>query len=81
MAKSKKSKWIIGLTGTAFSAFVIGQIGSNQSNEGFQPNTLPLKSMSKEERKLAKLDWSNYSINGMETSLRGEKSDRRTRRS
>ncbi|MDR6998478.1 hypothetical protein [Neobacillus niacini] len=78
MAKSKKAKWMLGLTSTAFSAFVIGQIGTNQSNESIHTETL---SMNKEEKNLVQLDWSNYSINGVEAAMGREKSDRKTRRS
>lgn len=34
MKKTTKSKWIVGLAGTAFSAFVLGQIGSGDANNG-----------------------------------------------
>lgn len=79
MAKSKKAKWVIGLTGTALSAFVIGQIGANQPNQTTKP--ILTKSMSKEEKDFSQLDWSNYNINGVVVSGGGEQSDRQTRRS
>lgn len=89
MAKSKKGKWIIGLTGTALSAFVISQVGAGQMNNNQNTTTATaVQSMSKQEKKLAQLDWSNYSINGAtvtrgnEASVSGgnEQSDRQTRR-
>ncbi|MBL4953412.1 hypothetical protein JK635_14485 [Neobacillus sp. YIM B02564] len=82
MAKSKKGKWIIGLTGTALSAFVISQVGADQMNNNNQNTTTPtaVQSMSKQEKKLAQLDWSNYTINGAAVSGGIEQSDRQTRR-
>ncbi|WP_066061911.1 hypothetical protein [Neobacillus soli] len=82
MAKSNKSKWMIGLTGTALTAFVIGQIGTNQPNQGSQNfETVITKSMSKQEKKFVQLDWSNYLINGVVDSEGVGQSDRKTRRS
>lgn len=86
MAKSNKSKWIIGLTGTALSAFVITQIGTNQPNEGSAASqTVDMKSMSTQEKEYVQLDWSNYAINGtsVSASVQGgvQQSDRQTRRS
>lgn len=87
MAKSTKSKWIIGLTGAALSAFVITQVSStNGQNQGMtaQENN-QISAMSKQEKELVQLDWSNYSINGAAVSnpVTGGaiKSDRQTRRS
>jgi hypothetical protein len=91
MAKSNKSKWIMGLSGAALSAFVIAQVGSGQ-NQGTtaEKNPAPAASMSKQEQELVQLDWSNYSING--TAVAGgttvtqsqqpqQQSDRQTKRS
>lgn len=82
MVKSNQSKWILGITGTALSAFVISQISVNQPIQGL-PNseTIIKKSMSKEEKEFAQLDWSNFSINGAVISERVMQSDRNTRRS
>ena len=83
MAKSTNTKWLIGLTGTALSAFVISQIGSNQpSSLGFLPQeTIITNSMSKQEKELIQLDWSNFTINGVVVSEGVVPSDRQTRRS
>ncbi|HJV17612.1 MAG TPA: hypothetical protein VJ546_09570 [Bacillales bacterium] len=82
MAKSNKSKWILGVTGTALSAFVISQIVDNQKAP-LIPNvqTKITDTMTKQEKELVQLDWSNYSINGMEVSKGAMQSDRRTQRS
>jgi hypothetical protein len=80
MASSKKSKWLVGLTGTALTAFVIGQVGATQPTEEEQSMiSVPIKSMSKQEQEYAKLDWSNYDVNGIQV-IGVEKRDRQTRR-
>lgn len=86
MGKSTKSKWILGLTGTAFSAFVISQIGANQSEQSPVSNNskAEMMAMSAKEKALYQLDWSSYSINGTELAgaqAGGVQSDRQTRRS
>jgi hypothetical protein len=88
MAKSNKSKWIMGLSGAALSAFVITQVGAGQ-NQGTiaEKNQIPTASMSKQEQELVQLDWSNYSINGAAVSggttvsQSQPQSDRQTKRS
>ncbi|WP_066313737.1 hypothetical protein [Bacillus sp. FJAT-29814] len=80
MANSKKSKWLIGLTGTALSAFVIGQVGGNQPNGETQSMiSAPIDSMSKQEQEYVQLDWSNYEVNGVKV-IGVENRDRQTRR-
>jgi hypothetical protein len=83
MAKSKKSKWLIGVTGTALSAFVISQVGTNQQGQNLTSDqSIITNSMSKEEKDYVQLDWSNYSINGDNVVTKGvEQSDRQTSRS
>ncbi|MEH6906297.1 MULTISPECIES: hypothetical protein [Neobacillus] len=83
MAKSKKSKWLIGVTGTALSAFVISQVGTNQQGQNLTSDqSIITNSMSKEEKDFVQLDWSNYSINGDNVVTKGvEQSDRQTSRS
>lgn len=81
MAKSKKSKWIIGLTGTALSAFVIGQIGGNEPNNSGAADIINTKALSAEEKEMVQLDWSNYTINGVTVTERVGQSDRQTKRS
>jgi hypothetical protein len=83
MAKSKKSKWLIGVTGTALSAFVISQVGTNQQGQNLTSDqSIITNSMSKEEKDFVQLDWSNYSINGDDFVTNGvEQSDRQTSRS
>lgn len=82
MKKSNQSKWVLGITGTALSAFVISQISVNQPSQGL-PNSEAIinKAMSKEEKEFAQLDWSNFSINGAVVSESVMESDRNTRRS
>lgn len=83
MGNANKSKWIIGLTGTAFSAFVISQVGANQQEQTptASQDKISMQSMSLEEKELYQLDWTNYSINLNETIRGGVQSDRQTKRS
>jgi hypothetical protein len=87
MAKSNKSKWVIGFTGAALSAFVLTQVnGSGGQNQGVTAQEkISTAGMSKQEKELVQLDWSNYSINGTTVSDPGTggaiSSDRQTRRS
>lgn len=87
MAKSTKSKWVIGITGAALSAFVISQIGPGSQNQGATAaqGSSTTASMSQQEKELVQLDWSNYSINGVAVSNPTPggtvSSDRTTRRS
>ncbi len=87
MAKSNKSKWIIGLSGAALSAFVIAQVGGGQNQGTTAKAPASAASVSKQEQELVQLDWSNYSING--SAVSGDttvsqsqpQSDRQTKRS
>ncbi|MCM3571330.1 hypothetical protein [Neobacillus mesonae] len=81
MAKSKNAKWVIGLSGTALSAFVISQAGANQNPNVMDPPSISTNSMSKEEKKLVELDWTNFDINDGALTRGAEQSDRQTRRS
>ncbi|MCQ6280356.1 hypothetical protein [Bacillus sp. EB600] len=87
MVKSNKSKWIIGLTGAALSAFVITQVSSTNGQDlgVTAQEKSQISGMSKQEKELVQLDWSNYSINGASVSNPvtegATSSDRQTRRS
>lgn len=87
MKISTKSKWVVGIASTAFSAFVLSQIGGNDPNAGTN-NTDSLKinsevyaSMNDKEKELVQLDWSNFSINDVSQATGAGQSDRSTRRS
>lgn len=87
MAKSNKSKWVIGLTGAALSAFVLTQVnGSGGQDRGVTAqDKISTAGMSQKEKELVQLDWSNYSINvsAVTNPWPGVdiRSDRQTRRS
>lgn len=87
MNKSTKSKWIVGIAGTALSAFVLGQIGGNQhnldtpNNDSFNIEAKVYADMDDREKELAQLDWSNFTISDGNPGLGESKSDRQTRRS
>lgn len=71
MKPNKKAKWIVGITGTALSAFILSQLdanptSSNQVNQqvSFQ-NEAPAENKAKvsnREQELANKDWGNFSV-------------------
>lgn len=71
MKPNKKAKWIVGITGTALSAFILSQMdanptSSNQVNQqvSFQ-NEAPAENTAKvsnREQELANKDWGNFSV-------------------
>lgn len=66
MKSNKKAKWIVGITGTAFSAFVLGQMNDtpveNPNNTNIAMVTEINDSMSEREKELVQLDWSNFTL-------------------
>ena len=66
MKANTKAKWIVGITGTAFSAFIISQLDQPVSTDTeTNANTLAAEitdSMSDREKELVQLDWSDFSI-------------------
>ncbi|WP_147535750.1 hypothetical protein [Bacillus marasmi] len=83
MKVNNKAKWIVGITGAAFSAFVIGQLNDNPNPVAQTSSTVTSveinDSMSKREKELVKLDWNNFSI--QENDYQGgNERDRTTRR-
>lgn len=80
-----KAKWVVGVTGTIFSAFVLTQFaagGSDTNGSQDQLDTVQAANMSEEEKKLAQLDWSNYTTSAFNYSESNQmQSDRQTRRS
>lgn len=80
MKPNNKAKWIIGITGTAFSAYVLGQLDDtpmdNSHKENIAMATEVYDSMSEREKELVSLDWSNFTLQQGE-----EKSAYTTRRS
>jgi len=74
-----KAKWIIGVSGAALSALVLGQINDETRIDSTNTKIEITKSMSEREVELAKLDWSNFSVQ-IDNSERTTKSDRTSRR-
>nr|WP_295970188.1 hypothetical protein [uncultured Bacillus sp.] len=78
-----KAKWIVGITGTLFSAFALTQFATGETNKtDEQIETAVTADMSEEEKKLVQLDWSNFSTSSFSYSESNvQQSDRQTRRS
>lgn len=92
MNGKQKAKWIVGVTGTAFTAFVLSQFAmgdtnasntTNNSNNNVQSEITA--KMSEEEKELVQLDWSNFStsntISYSDSTTQTSASDRQTKRS
>lgn len=73
MKPNKQAKWIVGITGTALSAFILSQLNTNtnatSNNQTSQQvsyqtevPTVKQKELSNREKELAKKDWSNFSV-------------------
>lgn len=78
MKPAKKAKWIIGATGVTFSAFILSQMDTVQSNtDPVQPEIVIDESISERENELLARDWVNFETKTVEIY----KPDRVTRRS
>lgn len=72
MKPNKTAKWVVGITGTALSAFILSQlnttpISNNQSNQqtAYQSEEVSAENINwleDREQKLANKDWSNFTI-------------------
>ena len=71
MKPNKKAKWIVGITGTALSAFILSQLDANpaSNNQVNQPvvsqNKVAVENtngVSDREQELANKDWSNFTV-------------------
>ena len=85
MKANNKAKWIVGITGAAFSAFVIGQLNTDPNAESTTNPTTAMAveisdSMSEREKELVGLDWSDFSPQVSNNNQRTNENDRTTRR-
>ena len=65
MKPNTKAKWIVGITGAAFSAFVIGQLNDSASTDALNARTMDVEinnTMSEREKELVQLDWSDFAV-------------------
>jgi hypothetical protein len=66
MRANTKAKWIIGITGTAFSAFIISQLDQPKSSDtetfAYTLAAEITDSMSEREKELVQLNWSDFTI-------------------
>lgn len=87
MKKSTKSKWVVGIAGTAFSAFVLSQIGAAEVNVGtnnadsLKVDSKVYEAMTDKEKELVKLDWTDFEISDVNQESGASYGDRQTRRS
>lgn len=89
MKNTTKSKWIVGVAGTAFTAFVLsqlGDVGNEAKIDSVNTNSLKIDSkvyasMDDREKELVELDWSDFTISEVNPGMGAGQSDRNTRRS
>lgn len=82
MKQSKKVKWIVGLSGVAFSSFVLGQFETNNEESmmlGVAQSAQ--EAISEEEKELLALDWENFVFIESTSATKKGTSDRTTKRS
>lgn len=79
MKDPKKAKWVLGASGLLLSAAILTQINSPTEAETRRTNNVQevdQKNMTKKEKELVQLDWTNFEI----TSQPAVKSERKTKR-
>ncbi|MFJ3387630.1 MULTISPECIES: hypothetical protein [unclassified Lysinibacillus] len=79
MKDLKKAKWVLGASGILLSAAILTQINSPTEAETRRANNVQevdQKNMTKKEKELVQLDWTNFEI----TSQSAVKSERKTKR-
>ncbi|MEB2281690.1 MULTISPECIES: hypothetical protein [Lysinibacillus] len=79
MKDPKKAKWVLGASGILLSAAILTQINSPTEAETRRTNNVQevdQKNMTKKEKELVQLDWTNFEI----TSQPAVKSERKTKR-
>lgn len=78
MKKSKKIKWIVGLSGVALSSFVLGQLDMGSEGQTAFSEQAINQNISKDEKELLELDWSDFQFS---ETVSENKSDRKSKRS
>lgn len=84
MKANNKAKWIVGITGTAFTAFIISQLDQSISTDtATNANTLEIEitdSMSEREKELVLLDWNDFTVqeNNNEVKFSNDRTSRRS---
>lgn len=80
MKKNTKAKWVVGISGAAFTAFMLSQLDSGAQTDSQMAEVNITDSMSVRERELIKLDWSDFTIQE-NVNVGNTENDRTTRRS
>ncbi len=75
-----KAKWIVGISGAAFSAFILSALDNPAPKEQGTLSAEVTDKMSEREKELVQLDWSDFSPQ-IQSSGGNTGNDRTTRRS
>ncbi|MGE7690252.1 hypothetical protein ACQKMI_13735 [Lysinibacillus sp. NPDC097214] len=79
MKDLKKAKWVLGASGILLSAAILSQINSPAETDSTRTNNIQevgQENMTKKEKELVQLDWTNFEM----TSQPTVKSERKTKR-
>ncbi|MFJ7952980.1 hypothetical protein ACIQZG_15790 [Lysinibacillus sp. NPDC096418] len=83
MKDPKKAKWLLGTSGVMLSAVLLAQMNNATQAETTNSNVFQItaeqeESMTKKEKELVQLDWTNFEMEVVNQAL--IKSERKTRR-
>lgn len=79
MKDQKKAKWLLGASGVLISAALLSQFNdmSQAETTDVEISKLDEKTMTKKEKELVQLDWTNFDIT-KQTSVKSERKTKRT---
>ncbi|AHN22200.1 hypothetical protein FCT18_08995 [Lysinibacillus sphaericus] len=79
MKDPKKAKWLLGASGVLISAALLSQFNDTSQAEttDAQFSKIEEKAMTKKEKELVQLDWTNFEIT-KQTAVKSERKTKRT---
>lgn len=84
MKDPKKAKWLLGASGIMLSAVLLTQMNTTTQAETTRTNDFQItakqeKSMTKKEKELVQLDWTNFDMEVVtQNSIKSERKTKRT---
>lgn len=80
MKEPKKAKWVLGASGILLSAAILSQINSPEEAESTRSNNIQevnQENMTKKEKELVQLDWTNFEV-ARQPAVKSERKTKRT---
>lgn len=89
MKPDKKAKWIVGITGTALSAFILSQLNTGSTSNTNNPSNQQVayqtdvskentNKISEREQDLANKDWTNFTTESNKEARTNQQTDQST---